>query len=144
MMAIDFNGPLSYTESRATRKSNICNGFCINCPNKHDCPYSKIKGMNESSYSDSNELDKRSLRVEGFTSRLGIKQGREYGFSNPNRDYSGHKGEYANNSRGYGISNDSPGFHGSYDSKSPDGGYSGMTPKGGKSNYCSSGGCGKK
>lgn len=141
---------LDYADSRSLRKGHLCDGFCINCPEKEVCPFPRAEKIRDG-YRDSGDdkFNARVLDVFGFKSRYGTREHGssskgDYGFSTPDsseRDYS--RRDYSNPGLNYNEnSENSGGFHGSYDSKSPDGGYSSMTPRGGKSNYCV--GCEKK
>lgn len=139
-MALDTK---EYTNQGTSGKSFLCDGFCIACPKKLECPFSKVESKRGNKYNDSDELNRRALSVDAFSSRFkGYNSGEGYGFSNPNIKYSGQRGEYGNSPGfNYGESSSSTGFHGSYSGKDD---YSKMTPRGGKSNYCSGSSCGKK
>ena len=141
-MLIDLNNLALYERERNFNNGHLCDGFCIRCPNKNECSFSKFQNKRDSKYNDSDELDNRALNLDSFSSKLrkyGHKN--EPGFSNPMKSYSGNSLGYGRNS-GFSYSENSTtsGFHGSYSGKDD---YSGMSPRSSKSNYCSGSGCSK-
>ena len=142
-MAIDTDGPLGYFDSinLGKRKPGTCDGFCISCPEKNDCNYSKAKSLPDfpgSGYQNSgdSEFNSRVLNVEQFSSRYRLRDS-DSGFSNP-------PGYFSENSPGFDYTQGSGsggGFHGSYSGKDD---YSKRGPKASSSNYCAGSSCGKK
>jgi hypothetical protein len=142
-MIVDFNNPATYESRRSSERKRPCDGFCISCPERRECPFSKVGEQRNSQHNDSDELDLRTLSMYSFKTRFGKGPRDNYGFSNPNRDYPTNlRGDYSCSLSNYnsGISSGS-GFHGSYSGKDD---YSQLSPCGSKSNYCSGAGFGKK